>query len=58
MIIPTVEDDPLHFDASASKLITFPPPPEPSVSHPHMALENDGEVLVPDLVRSIFQHIV
>ncbi|THH03776.1 hypothetical protein EW145_g6014 [Phellinidium pouzarii] len=45
MVIPTTFD-PLHFDtSSATKLITFPA----AVSHPHMALENGKEVLVPDL---------
>ncbi|KAH8109447.1 putative isomerase YbhE [Phellopilus nigrolimitatus] len=42
-IIPTTTD-PLHFNAS-SELITFPA----SVSHPHMAVQNGDEVLVPDL---------
>ncbi|KAI5116803.1 hypothetical protein M0805_007015 [Coniferiporia weirii] len=45
MIIPTTSD-PLHFDTSSStKLITFPA----AVSHPHMAVQNGEEVLVPDL---------
>ncbi|OCB91011.1 putative isomerase YbhE [Sanghuangporus baumii] len=43
-IIPTASD-PLDFDDSSAPLITFPA----TVSHPHMALENDEEVLVPDL---------
>ena len=41
-IIPT-SSDPLHF--SSASTITFPAP----VSHPHMALQNVDEVLVPDL---------
>lgn len=47
-IIPTTTD-PLHFDDSAP-LITFPAP----VSHPHMALEHNSEVLVPDLVSHFY----
>ncbi|KAH8109437.1 putative isomerase YbhE [Phellopilus nigrolimitatus] len=44
-IIPTT-GDPLHFDTSnATETIAFPAP----VSHPHMALQNGNEVLVPDL---------
>ena len=42
-IVPT-EDDPLQFVANAS-LISFPA----DVSHPHMAVQNGDEVLVPDL---------
>jgi len=42
-IIPTTFD-PMHFATNAST-ITFPA----SVSHPHMALQNGEEVLVPDL---------
>lgn len=45
MIIPTTTD-PLHFSSAAS-LITFPA----GVSHPHMAVQHNGEILVPDLVR-------
>jgi hypothetical protein len=40
---------PRNFDNSAP-VITFPRQSATSVSHPHMALENNGEVLVPDLV--------
>lgn len=40
---------PTNFDDSAP-LITFPVQSATSVSHPHMALENNGEVFVPDLV--------
>ncbi|KAI0343791.1 putative isomerase YbhE [Trametopsis cervina] len=43
LIIPTTTD-PLHFSNSAS-LITFPA----SVSHPHMAVQYNNEVFVPDL---------
>ncbi|KAI0685372.1 putative isomerase YbhE [Cytidiella melzeri] len=43
MIIPTTMD-PLHFSSSA-KLITFPA----NVSHPHMAVQHNNEVFVPDL---------
>ncbi|THU98630.1 putative isomerase YbhE [Dendrothele bispora CBS 962.96] len=47
-------DDGLYFDDSASSagIITFPVPTAPTsegVSHPHMALELEKEVLVPDL---------
>ncbi|KDR73084.1 hypothetical protein GALMADRAFT_270456 [Galerina marginata CBS 339.88] len=45
-IIPTTSKG-TKFDASAP-IITFPPPVG-GVSHPHMALELGGEVLVPDL---------
>jgi 6-phosphogluconolactonase (cycloisomerase 2 family) len=49
-IIPT-SSSPLDFDDSVPK-ITFPlTSTSPSaVSHPHMALEHNNEVLVPDLV--------
>lgn len=43
--MPTASD-PLVFDDSSAPLITFPA----DVSHPHMALENGEEVLIPDLV--------
>ncbi|KAH9475871.1 hypothetical protein JR316_0011431 [Psilocybe cubensis] len=45
-IIPTSSQQ-SKFSQSAP-LITFPPPVG-GVSHPHMALEHEGEVLVPDL---------
>jgi len=45
-IIPTTSQE-TQFSTSAP-LITFPKPAG-GVSHPHMALENAGEVLVPDL---------
>ena len=48
MIIP-ITTDPLHFSRSA-ELITFPA----SVSHPHMALQHDSEVIIPDLVRRAY----
>ncbi|KAG6828635.1 hypothetical protein H0H92_007227 [Tricholoma furcatifolium] len=47
-IIPTEPSDPTTFIDSAP-LITFPPPPAPNVSHPHMALQHGTEVLVSDL---------
>lgn len=47
-IIPTASD-PSYFAQDATT-ITFPPP-DGSVSHPHMALQHEDEVLVPDLVR-------
>ncbi|KAF5309860.1 hypothetical protein D9619_010500 [Psilocybe cf. subviscida] len=34
--------------SQSAPLITFPPPAG-GVSHPHMALEHDGEILIPDL---------
>lgn len=46
-IIPTTAQE-SKFSQSAP-LITFPQPVG-GVSHPHMALEHEGEVLVPDLV--------
>ncbi|KAG6820336.1 hypothetical protein H0H93_001996 [Arthromyces matolae] len=47
-IIPTDPFDPTTFIDTAP-LISFPPPPAPSVSHPHMALQYGEEVFVPDL---------
>lgn len=48
MIIPT-NPDPLHFDNSSASVITLPA----SNSHPHMALQHDQEVLVPDVVSRV-----
>lgn len=45
-IIPTTRD--VFFEDAP--IITFPAPLNGS-SHPHMALEHNGEILVPDLVR-------
>ncbi|GLB40978.1 putative lactonase, 7-bladed beta-propeller [Lyophyllum shimeji] len=47
-IVPTTSSNPTDFDNSAP-VISFPQPPPPNVSHPHMALEYGKEVLVPDL---------
>lgn len=49
-IIPTLAE--VFFDDNAPN-ITFSPPVNGS-SHPHMALEHNGEILVPDLVRLFF----
>lgn len=46
LIMPT--SNPLDFESGS--LITFPA----EVSHPHMALQNGNEVLVPDLVSFKF----
>lgn len=46
-IIPTQDE---VFFGDNAPIITFPPPVNGS-SHPHMALEHNGEILVPDLVR-------
>lgn len=43
--IPTNSDDPLTFNDSTAGVITFPA----NVSNPHMAVEHDNEVFVPDL---------
>jgi len=51
-IIPTTRD--VFFD-DATPIITFPSPVNGS-SHPHMALEHNGEILVPDLVRFLFYY--
>lgn len=48
MVIPTLEGG-LSFDNSSASIITFPA----SNSHPHMALQNGDEVLVPDVVCDI-----
>ncbi|KAF9061833.1 putative isomerase YbhE [Rhodocollybia butyracea] len=46
-IIPT-DSTFLFFDNDASPLITFPPPVN-NLSHPHMVVEFEGEVIIPDL---------
>ncbi|KAJ6504090.1 Lactonase, 7-bladed beta-propeller-domain-containing protein [Mycena vitilis] len=45
--VATVPDDPLHFERD-SPVISFPVP-EGALSNPHMSLEFNDEVLVPDL---------
>lgn len=52
-IVPTA-DHATSLSPSAP-LITFPPPVG-GVSHPHMALEHNGEILVPDLVWHEYFH--
>ncbi|KAG6876390.1 hypothetical protein C0993_003480 [Termitomyces sp. T159_Od127] len=47
-IIPTDPTDSTRFIDTAPE-ITFPQPAPPNVSHPHMALQHENEVLVPDL---------
>lgn len=47
-IIPT-DSTFLFFDNEAAPLITFPPPVD-NLSHPHMVVEFEGEVIIPDLV--------
>lgn len=51
-VIP-LTDDPLHFDNNAS-VITFPILHPGTISHPHMVLEHNGEILVPDLVSACY----
>lgn len=46
-VIPTTNSG-LEFDQN-SPLITFPKPNGP-ISHPHMVVEHDDEILIPDLV--------
>ncbi|KAF8915702.1 Lactonase, 7-bladed beta-propeller-domain-containing protein [Mucidula mucida] len=46
-LIATVPDDPLHFERD-SPIVAFPIP-EGAPSNPHMSLEFNGEVFVPDL---------
>ena len=46
-VIPTRDE--VFFDDNAP-IVTFPPPMNGS-SHPHMVLEHNGELLIPDLVR-------
>lgn len=48
-IFPTIKGSRQSKFEPNAPLITFPPPSN-GVSHPHMALEHRGEVLVPDLV--------
>ena len=50
-IIPTTSQE-SRFNADDAPLITFPVQ-DGTVSHPHMALEHEKEVLIPDLVRSL-----
>jgi len=45
-LIPTTSDDPLSFNDSTAGVIKFP---ATNVSNPHMAVEHNDEVLVPDL---------
>lgn len=54
-MVPTGKD-PTKF-VSGAPVLTFPAPPAPAVSHPHMALEVGKEVFIPDLVRTIFSQI-
>ncbi|KAF9019799.1 putative isomerase YbhE, partial [Hymenopellis radicata] len=46
-LVATVPDDPLHFERD-SPIVAFPVP-EGAPSNPHMSLEFNGEVFVPDL---------
>jgi len=46
-IVSTIAEQ-TQFVASSGPVITFPKPAG-GASHPHMALEHDGEVLIPDL---------
>lgn len=54
-IIPT-DSTFLFFDNESAPLITFPPPVD-NLSHPHMAYEFEGEVIVPDLVSQFLRSI-
>ncbi|EJF63677.1 putative isomerase YbhE [Dichomitus squalens LYAD-421 SS1] len=56
VIVPT-EEDPTQF-VSGAPVITFPAPPSPAVSHPHMALEVGSEVFVPDLGADTIHRLV
>lgn len=47
-LVPTVPGSPLQFQQGA-RVVTFPVP-EGAPSNPHMSLEFNGEVFVPDLV--------
>lgn len=46
-VIPTRDE---VFFGDNAPIVTFPPPVNGS-SHPHMVLEHNGEILIPDLVR-------
>ena len=50
-IVPTTNKAAVLSQSANS--VTFPPPAG-GVSHPHMALEHSGEILIPDLVRQGF----
>ncbi|KAF5349027.1 hypothetical protein D9758_012695 [Tetrapyrgos nigripes] len=54
--VATVEGDPLHFRTD-SPVVSFTVP-EGATSHPHMSLEHNGEIFVPDLGQDKIWRIV
>ena len=56
-VVPTASGNPLKLNRSAP-LISLPQPAAPSVSHPHEAVEHNGELFVPDLVSSFDRNSV